>query len=221
MSAPLVYAPTAGAEAVAIGLPGSEDRTQAVLLARARRLAERPTEPATHASVDVLEFSADGARWAVEARWVRGIHPLRGLTPLPCVPAAVLGLVTVRGRIVPVLRLAALPGLQAGHVAEPTLTNAAAADGDAGASGASIVLLQSGDVELAIPADDAGAVRPLDLALLQPRPGKHDDNSAHAAAWVRGVTTEGRTLLDVPALLADPRLLVDEMPDSGNTEETS
>ena len=58
-----------------------------------------------HLMLELLEFRLASERYAVESRLVQEVHPLRDLTPLPCTPPFVLGIVNVRGRILPVLDL--------------------------------------------------------------------------------------------------------------------
>jgi purine-binding chemotaxis protein CheW len=224
-------APAAGAPEPSLAADAA-----AVLQARARRLAERlaadPHDAADDA-VEVLEFSVDGAPYVVATAHVGGVHPLRQLTPLPCVPARVLGLVNVRGRIVPVMSLSALVGGSAQPAPLPS-----AASGDAG-NGCCLILLQSADVELAVMADGPGRVTRVRTGLLQAVPrlqapaGSETDaataarpNAAHQrdGSFIRGVTADGRAWLDAQRLLADPRLRVDDTTetgtDTGTTEET-
>src|SRR5438105_2245634 len=83
-----------------------------ILHARAQALARAPERAsATEASLDVLEFRLGKERYAVESRYVREIIPLKTLTPLPCTPSFVAGIVNVRGRIVAVLDLKKFFGL--------------------------------------------------------------------------------------------------------------
>src|ERR1700712_5225839 len=77
-----------------------------ILRERARLLARVPeSEPVAGAVLELLEFSLAQERYAVENRFVREVCPLKELTPLPCTPPFLLGVVNVRGRILPVLDL--------------------------------------------------------------------------------------------------------------------
>src|SRR5882724_8355786 len=69
-----------------------------------RARAPRPA-PAAGTMLELLEFRLATERYALETRHVQGVHPLRELTPLPCTPPFLLGIVNVRGRILPVLDL--------------------------------------------------------------------------------------------------------------------
>src|SRR5208282_3436424 len=60
---------------------------------------------AAGAVFELLEFRLAQERYALESRWVREVSAFKELTPLPCCPPFVLGIVNVRGRILPVLDL--------------------------------------------------------------------------------------------------------------------
>src|SRR5882757_6299566 len=79
---------------------------QEILRARARVLARPPERQAeAGAMLDLLEFRLAQECYAVENRYVQEVCPLKELTPLPCTPPFLLGIVNVRGRILPVLDL--------------------------------------------------------------------------------------------------------------------
>ena len=83
-----------------------------VLRARAQALARVPEQARAQANLlEVLEFRLASERYAVETRHIQEVHPFRELTPLPCTPAFVLGVVNVRGRILPVLDIKRFFGL--------------------------------------------------------------------------------------------------------------
>src|SRR5690349_20244737 len=84
---------------------------RAILRDRARRLARAPDTPSADATVDVLEFGLASERYALLAGKVHDVQPLRDLTPLPCTPPFLRGLVNIRGRLVPVIDLKKFFGL--------------------------------------------------------------------------------------------------------------
>src|ERR1019366_1698015 len=77
-----------------------------ILRERARALSRpRKQAPVAEASLELLEFRLAQEHYALETRYVREVYPLKDLTPLPCTPPFVLGIVNVRGRILPVIDL--------------------------------------------------------------------------------------------------------------------
>ena len=80
------------------------DETKSILRARAEVLA-RPLvdDRAADEQIELVEFSLASETYAVESSFVREVYSLNDLTPLPCTPAFVLGIVNVRGEIVSVI----------------------------------------------------------------------------------------------------------------------
>ena len=77
-----------------------------ILRARAKALAQEAiAEKGSEAQLEVIEFGLAQERYALETTYVSEVCPLDDLTPLPCAPPFVRGLVNVRGRILPVIDL--------------------------------------------------------------------------------------------------------------------
>jgi purine-binding chemotaxis protein CheW len=100
------------AEAVLSRQESAEERRR-ILEERARALAKTREEERA-GGVEVLAFRVGGERYAVEVGAVFQAVDARGLMPLPATPPWVLGAIIARTRVVPVLDLRALLGLQGG-----------------------------------------------------------------------------------------------------------
>ncbi len=97
----------------------SPEKRRAVLSARAQALAgsreeERP------AVLTVLAFQVGGERYAVPIEHVDHVLESRGLCGLPGAPRHVLGALVSRSRVVPVLDLRQLLGLEGGGMSDLT-----------------------------------------------------------------------------------------------------
>lgn len=166
-----------------------------ILRQRARALA-RPVEHAPEAAVtlEVLEFRLAHEHYAVETRLVRDVVPFRAFTPLPGVPAFVVGVVNVRGRVLPVINLKEFFELPDTGLTDLHRT---------------IVVRRAG-VELGLLADISLGVRTVSMDALQTSlptvTGVRDD-------FLRGVTGDRLVVLDLDAILADDRLIVDDAAD--------
>jgi purine-binding chemotaxis protein CheW len=163
-----------------------------ILRARALALSRRPEpEPDSGAMLDLLEFRLAKERYAVENRYVQEVCPLKDLTPLPCTPDFVRGIVNVRGRILPVLDLKKFFDLP-----EQGLTDLHR-----------IILVRGHDLELGLLADVVVGVRSLPQNSLQPSlpmlTGIRSD-------YLKGVTHERLVVLDASKILDDPRIVVHE-----------
>lgn len=163
-----------------------------ILRDRAQVLA-RPPEQAAAADtqLDLLEFRLAQERYAVETRYVREVYPLKDLTPLPCTPPFVLGVVNVRGHILPVLDLKKFFDLP-----ENGLTDLHC-----------IILVRERDLEFGLLADVIVGVRSIPVESLQP---SLPTLTGIRSDYLKGVTDECLVVLDLARLLADPKILVHE-----------
>jgi purine-binding chemotaxis protein CheW len=88
---------------------------------RARRLALEAGEEAAADGQDEVEFLLCRLRdecYAIDLADLRAVQPARGLTPLPCTPPFVAGMLNVRGTVVTVLDLARLLDLGDGQASD-------------------------------------------------------------------------------------------------------
>lgn len=87
------------------------ERRRALLEARARAIAEAREAPRA-GGVPVLTFHLEGRSLAVEVADVGQVLEARGIWPLPASPPWLIGALVARTRIVPVLDLRPLLGLE-------------------------------------------------------------------------------------------------------------
>ncbi len=177
-------------ERVARKLSGGEERspeeTQRVLERRARDLARPAAAPSSEDLATVVVFPVGRERYAVDLARVVEVARLCGLTPLPGAPASVLGIVLHRGRLLPVVDLRRLLG--GGEAAVPEAGWLVVA----GIGDALVGLLADGGVEVArVPS--RGLAPPL-------------VRGGVAEPLLRGLTRDAVAVLDVGALMTDPRI---------------
>ncbi|HEX4120753.1 MAG TPA: chemotaxis protein CheW [Verrucomicrobiae bacterium] len=141
--------------------------------------------------LELLEFRLAQERYALEARFVREVSTFKDLTPLPCCPPFVLGIVNVRGRILPVLDLKKFFDLP-----EKGLTDLHR-----------IILVGDNDLELGLLADMIVGVRSIPAAGLQ---DSLPTLTGVRGDYLKGVTAERLVVLDLAHILADPRIIVHE-----------
>jgi purine-binding chemotaxis protein CheW len=167
-----------------------EDTIRATLRSRAKELA-RPAEThirGTHL-LEILEFALGQERYAFQSSYVREVFPLTEITPLPGLPAHVLGVVNVRGRILSVMDIRRLLEFQ--NVGLTNLNKA--------------IILHAGDMELAVLADEVTGVYVVDMDEGQTT---LPTLSGNREAYLQGVTKDRVVVLDGGKLLASPELLV-------------
>jgi purine-binding chemotaxis protein CheW len=170
----------------------ADGQVERVLRERARALARPAADPlAPTDSLELLEFRLAGERYAVETRFISEVQPLRDLTPLPGTPAFVLGIVNLRGRILPVYDLKKFFSLP-----EQGLTDLHR-----------IVVINGHGLEIGLLADVVVGVRELAPGALSPA---LPTLSAIASAYLKGVSEERLVVLDLERLLLDPRIVVND-----------
>jgi len=185
----------AAGAAIEYGWTPPPDETQRILKARAQALAREPVpEEAADARIEVVEFLLAHERYAVESRYVREVCPLESLTPLPCTPAFVLGIINLRGEILSVIDIKKFFELP-----EQGLTDLN-----------KVVVLRSGNMLCGILADTISGVRRVPVADIQPSlPTLTDIREA----YLRGVMPDRTVILDAEKLLSDANIIVQEQVD--------
>ena len=170
----------------------NDPQAKHILRARANALA-RPSEhaPAAAPLLEVLEFRLAQERYALETRYVREVYPLKDLTPLPCTPAFVLGIVNVRGRILPVIDLKKFFDLPEQGVTDLHR----------------IILIEGNEMAFGLLADAVEGMRSISADNLQP---SLPTLTGIRSEYLKGVTAERLVVLDVARILADPKIIVHE-----------
>ena len=171
-------------------IPNAEE-TKRILKARAQALAREPGKAKAADALEIVEFMLAHEKYGVETSFVREIHPLTNLTPLPCTPAFVLGVVNLRGEIVSVIdvkRFFELP--------EKGLTDLN-----------KVVVLQSEAMRFGVLADAVLGVRRVPVAELQP---SLPTLTGIREQYLKGVTSERTIVLDAEKLLGDEKIVVQE-----------
>lgn len=179
-------------------LAGEESRTppahetRRILHERALELAAARTDaPSLDQSIDVVEFLLAHERYGIDCSYVREVYPLESLTPVPCTPAFVLGIVNLRGEIVSVIDVRRFFDLP--RTGLPDLNK--------------VLVLDAGNMVFGVLADAILGVRRILLADIQPSlptlTGIRDK-------YLGGVTAERTVILHAEKLMADEGLVVHE-----------
>jgi purine-binding chemotaxis protein CheW len=176
--------------AMSAGSNGGDARQ--ILKQRARALA-RPPESRQHtdAALEVIEFGLAEERYAIQTAAVREVHRLKDLTPLPCTPPFLLGIVNVRGQILPVIDLKKFFDLPQQGITDLH----------------KVIIVHNEEMELGILADVVVGVRVIPLDALQP---SLPTLAGIREEYLKGVTADRLVILDVAKLLADPKIMVQE-----------
>lgn len=186
------------ADRLARSLPEAEpgvleaERRSALLRARRAALAKPPAQALEEAGGDALEvlaFEVADQRFGIETACICQALALPPLTPLPGVPAHVIGIAAFRGRVVAVLDLRSLLAFPLGRLTEP----------------GTLLVLQDADMEFGLLADTVlGVVRYPRAALSPPAAG----GPASRRDYLLGIAPDRTSILDGRRLLGDTSLVV-------------
>lgn len=162
-----------------------------ILQQRARLLAEPAEHETAAATIEVVTLLLAYETYAIETAYVREVYPLKDLTPLPCTPSFVAGIVNVRGQVMSVIDLKKLFELPEKGLTELN----------------KVVIISDGDMEFGILADAILDVMNIPLHEIQPGlptlTGMRED-------YLKGITAERLVVLDAAKLLHNKDIVVHE-----------
>ena len=163
-----------------------------ILQERAKALAREPEkENGQEGLIDVVEFRLAHERYAIESAHIREVYRMKEITPVPCTPPFVLGIINVRGQILSVIDIKRLFDLP-----EEGLTDLN-----------KVIIVHSDEMELGILADVVVGARPIAREDIQP---PLPTLTGIGADYLRGVTQGNLVILDVARILADEAIVVHE-----------
>ncbi|MBN2289735.1 MAG: purine-binding chemotaxis protein CheW [Candidatus Glassbacteria bacterium] len=174
------------------GRETTPDEAKKLLRARAHSLSrELETKKTDEKFLEILDFTLAYETYAIETAYIREIYPLKSFTPLPCTPQFVLGLVNVRGQILPVIDIKKFFNLPEKGLTELN----------------KIIILKKDSMEFGILADLILGVCSLPIGKIQSPSGMM---SVVNEKYLKGVTDERIVILDAEKLLSDTEIVVNE-----------
>jgi purine-binding chemotaxis protein CheW len=200
-----VHQRIAAAEAALAGMvEATPELVQEILERRAAQLAEVPVREDEDERVELVLIRLGRELYGLDAHHVSDLRPVERITRVPRVPDWVAGVVNLRGRLLSAVDLRRFFGLP----------DAKRDEGDGPAVTPYLVAVETPEMELALLADDVPEVEALPSGLIQESSGVV---RGIRPEYVRGVAERGGdgdgpmlVVLDLPALLADKRLIVHE-----------
>jgi purine-binding chemotaxis protein CheW len=179
-------------------LEATTEEKGSVLRARAKSLAREPErEGEVGEYLELLAFLLAHETYAMETVFIREVYPLTELTPLPCTPDYIFGIINIRGQILTILDMKKFF-----YLPEKGITNLNR-----------VIVVQQGDLVLGVLADEIIGIRNIPRSSLNPplptMAGIH-------AGYIKGVAGEGLILLDMERFLNDRQLIVHEEVGNGS-----
>jgi len=170
----------------------SEAEKKKILKARAVALAKQPEEKNSYKEhIEIVEFVLSHEKYGIESSYVREVYPLKELTPVPCTPAFVLGIINVRGRIISVIDIKKFFELPEKGITDLNR----------------VIIVHNYAMEFGILADAILGIRSIPLHELQTSLPTLTDIRAE---YLKGVSKEHIVVLDVDKILSDRKIAVHE-----------
>ncbi|HSJ23666.1 MAG TPA: chemotaxis protein CheW [Longimicrobiales bacterium] len=177
----MTKAQEAGGAAGGVGREPAAEHME-VLRRRAAELARMPEADGEADGYDVVRFQLAGEEYALAAHSVVRVLTLREMTPLPGAAEPLFGVTQWRGTVLTLLDLRPLLG-----VSSQGLTDLS-----------KVVVLDGGDRQFGIVADDVSDLAFLSHQDVRPLPG---DDGAEGESLLRGITDDGVFIIDTEQLL--------------------
>ena len=181
----------AARETLGKGWTPKEAEKRRILKARAEALALEAEKGEPGEQIEIVEFLLSSEKYGLELHYVREVWPLKDLTPIPCTPSFVFGVVNVRGKILSVINLKELldlPGKGLGDLNK-------------------VIILNSDTMEFGILADEVIGVRSVPLGELKARV---PTLTGLGQEYLKGVSRDRLIILDAGQILLDKRIVVEE-----------
>jgi purine-binding chemotaxis protein CheW len=172
--------------------PTTPEGKKQILKGRAKALAREPKRAeAAEESIQVVEFQLAHESYAIESEYIHEVYPLKELTPLPCTPSFVLGIINVRGEVLSVIDIRKLFDLP-----EKGLTDLNR-----------VIIISMDEMKFGILADTISGARFIQLTDIQP---PLPMLTGIRAEYLRGVTSERLVVLDAAKILTDRNIVIHE-----------
>lgn len=138
-----------------------------------------------------LGFLLSDETYFIDETYVLEVLPLMELTPLPCTPSFILGIINVRGRILSVINLKIFLNLP-----EKGITNLNR-----------VIVVKKGEIEIGLLVDEVTENVEIDLNQLQTNLSNLTPTQKE---YLIGVAKNGDVILDIAKFLDDEKIIINE-----------
>ena len=166
----------------------TQDKLKAILEKRASALAQ-VAEIQTGESISLVVFTLADETYGIATEYVHEVQPLRDVTPVPCTPDFIVGVINIRGSIYSVIDIRSFFGAPKREMGEAT----------------KVILVTAAGLEVGILADDVKGAASILLSDIKPLLAAHGGAKEE---YIQGVTKEMLTILNLEALLRDERIII-------------
>ncbi|MBI1910824.1 MAG: chemotaxis protein CheW [Deltaproteobacteria bacterium] len=162
-----------------------------VLKTRAKKFATPEKQAEEEETFEIVEFILAHERYGIASEHIREIYPLHDITPVPCTPPFVLGIINVRGNVLSVIDIKKFFGLPEKGITDLN----------------KVIIIHSPAMEFGILADAIVGVKEIKSSELKPSlpmlTGIREE-------YLKGILNDRLTVLDANKLLNDRKIIVNE-----------
>ncbi len=172
----------------------SETEKEQIIRERTRKLGKAsPDEPSSSTEyLKVTEFVLSDEKYGIELDAISEVISLKDLTPLPCTPPFITGVMNIRGKIVTVIDIRKMLELPAGGLTDLNR----------------LIIVHAHGMEAGILADLISGVRLIRTGGIQPA---LPTLTGIRAEYIKGVTGDQLIILNVENIFSDERIIVNEI----------
>ncbi len=161
-------------------------KERAKILQQSKEIAEVAGE-----QFDGLEFLLSGERYAIDSEFVSEVIRIKDLTPLPCTPSFILGIINKRGQILSVIDIKKFFNLP-----EKGITNLNR-----------VIIVKHHEIEVGILTDEIVGNTTIHLQSLQK---EVPSINKIAQDYIIGLSNERLIVLDIKKILLDERIIIND-----------
>jgi len=170
----------------------NEIRLQTILRQRAWNYSQIKTiEKPSPGTIRVVLLLFGDEKYGLEVRYVKEVVPLRQLTPVPCTPDFVTGIINVRGTIISTIDMRRFFNLKTTGLTDMS----------------KVVVIKYGDFEMGILAMDVSDVKNILLEDLHPAAGCLTEIDPE---YIKGISNRMEVILDIKKLIEEQRFVISE-----------
>ena len=142
-------------------------------------------------AIRVVLISFWDEKYGLEVQFVKEVVPLRQLTPVPCTPDFVTGIINVRGTIISTIDMRKYFNLKTIGLTDLN----------------KVVIIKHGDFEMGILAADVSEVKNILLEELHPAAACLTEIDPE---YIKGISAKRDVILDIQKLIQDERFVINE-----------
>ncbi len=163
-----------------------------ILKQRAKKLSiSLEKEVVSGEQINVLEFLLSGEKYAIDSTFINEVISISELTPLPCTPDFIMGIINVRGKILSIIDIKKFFSLP-----NTDITNLN-----------KVIIVNHNEIEVGILADEILGNSNIQLNKLQAKITTVTDLNKN---FIIGVTKGKLIVLDIKELLSSKLIIVNE-----------